>query len=270
MNQPSLERWESQIQTIATTFPYPPTPDLSGIVQQRLQTERKPRGPVLFRYQLAWAILLILFVLIGLLAVPQVRAAVVEFLQLGAIRIFLVDPTPTATLPLATASPEATATATPLATPTPLASVLDLAGETSLAEAQAKVGFPIRLPTYPSDLGEPDRVFLQELGGAVVVLVWLETDQPQQVRLSLHQLGPGAFAEKGQPRTIQETTVNGQPALWTEGPYVLQFQRNDQAVYELRQLVSGHVLLWTEGEITYRLETGLPLAEARQIAESLP
>jgi hypothetical protein len=33
--------------------------------------------------------------------------------------------------------------------------------------------------------------------------------------------------------------------------------------------VDGHVLIWTEGAITYRLETALPESEAIRIAESL-
>ena len=54
-----------------------------------------------------------------------------------------------------------------------LASILDLKGKTSLPAARARVDFPIRLPTYPPDLGSPDGVFLQDINGAVVVLVWL-------------------------------------------------------------------------------------------------
>jgi hypothetical protein len=34
-------------------------------------------------------------------------------------------------------------------------------------------------------------------------------------------------------------------------------------------LINGHVLIWEEGNITYRLETALPLEEAIKIAESL-
>jgi len=34
-------------------------------------------------------------------------------------------------------------------------------------------------------------------------------------------------------------------------------------------LVEGNVLLWTEGEITYRLETDQRMEEAVRIAESL-
>jgi hypothetical protein len=34
-------------------------------------------------------------------------------------------------------------------------------------------------------------------------------------------------------------------------------------------MVNANVLLWTEGDITYRLESSLPLDEARRVAESL-
>jgi hypothetical protein len=102
-----------------------------------------------------------------------------------------------------------------------------------------------------------------------VILVWARPDQPDQVGLSLHQLGPGTFAEKGEPGQIQETTVNGQRAIWAEGPYVLQFRRGNQVDFDFRRLVEGRVLIWVEGEVTYRLETDLPLEEAVRVAESL-
>jgi hypothetical protein len=273
--------WEARLRATARTFPYPPTPDIARAVRSRLDAESARRLKP--RPRLAWAVIAVLLILGGLLAVPQVRAAVVQFLQIGAIRIFLTEPTPTMT-PTLTPSPsplppaavtssaiptEEPPAATPQPTPTPLSSVLDLAGETTLVEAQAQIDFPIHLPSYPSDLGPPDRVFLQDLGGPVVVLVWLDPDQPDRVRHSLHQLGPGTFGQKLQPLVIQETTVHGQPALWTEGPYLLQFQRGGQVVYEGQLLVTGHVLVWVEEDITYRLETDLSLEEAIQIAESL-
>jgi len=36
-----------------------------------------------------------------------------------------------------------------------------------------------------------------------------------------------------------------------------------------RRLVMGHVLVWAEGQITYRMKTNRPLEEAVRIAESL-
>jgi hypothetical protein len=99
--------------------------------------------------------------------------------------------------------------------------VADLAGETTLSEALARVRFPIRLPTYPADLGPPDRVFLQNLGGQALILVWLEPGSQTQAELSLHILGPGVEATKGPPESIAFTTVHDQPAVWATGPYYL-------------------------------------------------
>lgn len=261
-DQPN-EQWEARLQGAAREFRYPPTPDIAVAVRRRLTSAAQPTR---FRPRLAWAaIVAALILLAGLMAVPQVRAAVIEFLRIGAIRIFLVEPTPTPTVP-AVAPTSTLPTATPRPSPTPLSSVLDLAGETNLADARAKAGFLIRLPTYPTDLGPPDRVFLQSLGGPVVVLVWLDPNRPDRVRLSLHELGPGTFGEKVQPQVIQETTVHGERALWTEGPYMIQLKNGD---YDVRRLVMGHVLIWTVGEVTLRLETDLSLEEAVRIAESL-
>jgi hypothetical protein len=225
--------------------------------------------------RLVWSTAILLLLLLAItLTVPPVRAAVLEFLQIGAIRIFQIAPTPapSPTLPpveqtppvgLAPASP----TVTSLPTPVDIVSLLDLAGRTSLEEARQKAAFPLRLPTYPPDLGAPSHVFMQDMGGEMIVLVWTDPEQPDQVRLSLHAIAPGSWAgEKVTPLVVQETTVNGQPAAWTVGPYLLYLRTRD---LELRRLIDGHVLVWTQDDVTYRLETSLPLDEAIRIAESL-
>lgn len=286
MSQPPLEHLETRLRQVADAFPYPTTPAVARAVRWRL--EHASARPVRFRRYLAWGVVLALVILAGLMTVPQVRAAVFEILRIGAVRIVPVAPTPMVTpaaptIALANPAPIATplsaipprsdgaqaVQATPSPSPTPLSSVLDLAGETTLAEARAKTSFPIRLPTYPADLGTPDHVFRQDLGGPMVVLVWMDGIQPNRVRMSLHELGPGTFAEKMQPPVIEATTINGQPAVWTEGPYLLQFLRGGQVDYEAQRLVEGHTLVWTQGEVTYRLESDLALTEAARIAASL-
>lgn len=270
MSERSFERWEEKLRDTAQAFPYPPTPHLASAVRAQLAVEAaRPRRSILLRRQVAWAALIVLLILGGLLAVPEVRARVMEFLQVGSIRIFMTEPTPTVTPIPVTPQPSTTATPTPRPSPTPLSSLLNLAGEMTLATAQKRTGFPIRLPAYPADLGPPHRIFFQDIGGPAVVLVWLDSDQPERVRLSLHQLGPGTYATKGEPQVIEETTVNGQPAYWTTGPYLLEIRQGNRTEFDIRRLVEGHVLLWVEGEITYRLETDLGLEEAVRIAESL-
>ena len=72
------ERWEAQVRTMARVFPYPPTPNLVMGAQRRLA---RPASPRLRRTQVAWALGIALTLTVGLLAVPQVRAAILDFLH---------------------------------------------------------------------------------------------------------------------------------------------------------------------------------------------
>ncbi len=245
MNGEAEEQWEERVRSLAQALPYPETPNVAGAVRAQMLRDGQPRAG---RQRLLVAGLVVALLVAGLLAVPQVRAAIVRALRIGAIRIFVLEdgatPTP----------------GTPLPPPTALA------GEATLAEAQRQAGFPIRLPTHPPDLGLPDHVYVQEVGGPVVVLVWMDRERPERVSLALHQLGPGTFGDKFQPRVVEETDVGGSPAAWTEGPYLLELRGGSVDVV---RLVTGHVLVWAEGEVTYRLESDLELEEAVRIAESL-
>lgn len=249
MNGGAEDRWEERVRTLAEAFPYPPTPDVAGEVRAQLLREGKPRAARQPRRRLALAGLLVAILLAGLLAVPQVRAAVIRALRIGAIRILEGEVTPR-----------------PLAAGTPLPPPPELAGETTLVEAQRQAGFPVRLPAYPPDLGPPDRVYVQDMGGPVVVLVWMDRERPEQVRLALHQLGPGTFGDKVQPPVVLQTEVDGKLAAWTEGPYLLEMRGGS---VDVARLVTGHVLVWAEGGVTYRLESDLDVEEAVRIAESL-
>jgi hypothetical protein len=268
MNEQPVDRWEARLRATASALPYPATPDVTGGVTRRLAVEpARPAG--VRRPRLAWAVAIVVIVLASLLAVPQVRAALLEFLRIGAVRIYLAAPSPTPTpkapAPASTGTPFPP-TATPRPTATLLPSLLDLAGETTFEKAQARFGLPIPLPAYPADLGPPDRVFAQDFGGPVVILVWIDPQRPDRVRLSLHLLACEVCATKGEPQVIRTTSVSGQPAVWTEGPYLIQLSNGNM---EMRRLIEGHVLIWTNGPITYRLETDLPLEEAVRIAESV-
>lgn len=254
-----FDRWEAQLKETARAFSYPPTPDIAGAVGRRIASRRAGLNP---RRRARVMLVAIGVLIVALLLVPPVRAGLLEVLRIGAVQINLVDPTVT---PPPTAEPSREQPAvTPQ--PTPLRSVLDLAGETSLAVAQAQVDFPIRLPSYPADLGQPDKVFLQDFGGPLLIFVWLDDQQPDRVRLSMYQFLPGPYAEKSRPEVIKAATVNGRPAIWGQGEHLL-ITRSGRDV--MRRLVDGHVLVWTEGEVTYRLETDLSEAEAIRVAESL-
>jgi hypothetical protein len=198
--------------------------------------------------------------------IPSARAAIIEFIQIGVVRIFRAEPTPL--VPPNEGAPDFPVTATPGPTSQPLIPMLEsLAGEMTLEEAQQTVDYPILLPSYPPELGQPDRIFVQDADGAMTILVWMDPQQPDDVLMSLHFIPDGSWAvKKVDPLVIQETTVNGERAIWAIGPYPLRFSNGN---LDFVRLVDGHVLIWAEGDVTYRLETDLSLEEAIEIAESL-
>jgi hypothetical protein len=171
---------------------------------------------------------------------------------------------------IGTAAPQAiipmTATASiPSATFVP--SLRLIAGETTFADAQQRVSYSILVPTYPPDLGQPDYVFVQDTDGAMTILVWQDSQRPDQVLMSLHFIPQGSWAvEKAQPQILEETNVNGQRAIWATGPYPLRLYNGE---LDFTRLIDGHVLIWAEGNMTYRLETNQSLEEAIKTAESL-
>lgn len=267
MNDRQFSDWEKRLQTYASDFPYPSTPDIAKWVARQLQ---QPGTGSASRHRLLVVrlALAIIVVAAALLSVPAVRAAVVEFLQIGAVRIFPNRPAPTVTVtPLPPVGVIQPATQPPAETPTVLASLQDLAGETTLEEARLKSGFRLPLPDYPAGLGPPNHVFLQESGDDFVILVWMDPEAPQSVLLSLQFIGPQSWMiQKYQPPIVLETHVGEQAAIWSEGPYPLLMSNGD---LELQRLVTGHVLIWQEAGITYRLESDYPLGEALKIAASL-
>jgi hypothetical protein len=265
MSELQQELFEKQLVSIARRLDYPRTPAIAGTVMKRL---RAPAPPPVFSRRFAWSLTAILVLFASLMLIPPARAAILEFIQIGIVRIFRAEPTPITPPQQEISSSLPPVTETPSATAAPLIPVLErLAGERSLTGAQQLVDYPILLPSYPPDLGLPDRIFVQDADGDMTILIWINPEDPTQVLISLHLIPPGSWAvEKMKPARVQETTVNGQRAVWAVGPYPVQFSNGN---LDFVRLIDGHVLIWTEGEVTYRLETELTMEEAVRVAESL-
>jgi hypothetical protein len=283
MNESQRELFERQLLSLARGLDYPRTPDIAGSVMRRLRAfpsrtgrlRSAPQGgargegrPRFVSRPFAWSLAVILVFFASLMLIPSARAAILEFIQIGVVRIFRAEPTPPAPPNQEFPATLVPVTATPGATSQPLIPMLErLAGEMTLEQAQQAVEYPILLPSYPPDLGQPDHIFVQDADGAMAILVWIDSQQPDDVLISLHFVPQGSWAiEKVHPTLIQETTVNGQYAVWAMGPYPLRFSNGD---LDFVRLIDGHVLIWAEGDVTYRLETDLSLEEALQVAESL-
>ena len=273
MTESQRELFEGQLLAILQGLEYPRTPDITGPVMRRIAVAGKGRGgrgegrQGWVSRRMAWALMLVVVLCSSLMVIPPARAAILEFIQIGVVRIFPAEPTPL-TAPQPESSTVAPVTATAAPTAQPLIPILEkLAGEMTLEEAQRNVDYPILLPAYPPDLGSPDRVFVQDADGAMTILVWIDPQKPDEVLMSLHFLPSGSWAvKKIEPTRIQETEVNGQRAIWAIGPYPVRYSNGD---IDFTRLVDGHVLIWAQGDVTFRLETRLSLEEAVRVAESL-
>jgi hypothetical protein len=251
-SRPPTDPWDEHVRATARQFRYPATPPIAGRTRAEIVPRPVRRG--------VWVLAAVVLIASSLLAVPPVRAALHAWLRIGAIEF--VSPSPTANTPAPPSTP---------GTPVAPSALLDLAGETTLDAARAQVPFPILLPAFPNDLDTPDRVYVQDLNGPAVILVWLDPHDRSRVRLSLQALSSDAFAQKivGE-QLVDEVTVNGENAAWVRGDHLLQLRdTNGDSRYDTRHLVSGNVLIWETNEVTYRLETDQPLREAVRIAESL-
>ena len=248
---------ENRLRSIASGMEYPPTPDIVSRVSERLRPSTRSR---FISQKLAWSLTIIFVLVSSLILIPPVRAAVIDFIQIGIVRIFPQSTDAPVTLVPPTATPNAQL-------PSLIPLLENIAGETKLTSVQAILPYSILLPTYPSDLGSPDHVYVQDVEGTMTVLVWVDPLQPEDVMMSLHFIPAGHWAiNKFGPQIIEETTVNGERALWAEGPYPL-FLNNGNV--EIVRLIEGHVLIWENDGMTYRLETDVSLEEAIKIAESL-
>ena len=269
MTESQQELFERQLLSIAKGMEYPRTPDIAGTVMGRLRIsatrEKGGKGEGRRRLALALAILVLCS---SLMLIPPARAAILEFIEVGVVRIFRSEPTASAPPQQQFPSTMVPVTATPEPTSLPLIPLLEeLAGELTLEEAQGLVDYPILLPSYPPDLGVPDRVFVQDADGDMTILVWVDPQASDEVLMSLHFMPAGSWAiKKIEPTFIREAMVNGQYAIWAIGPYPIRFSNGN---LDFIRMINGHVLIWAEGDITYRLETDLSLDEAIKIAESL-
>ncbi|MBK8904783.1 MAG: hypothetical protein IPM53_26625 [Anaerolineaceae bacterium] len=235
--------FEKQVEQWAAAFEFPPTPDIAGKVRPLLAAP--PKKTFQPGRRLAWALVLLLLAA-SLLAVPGVRAAIVEILRAGGITIFVGEETSVDEIP-------------------PLLSEQLPAFTEPITLDEAVARFPnVQLPT---ELPPPDDVLLHEepVWDTAVIFLWRDEADPQEIALSLYQINVAQYAYKGSDM-LETTEVNGNPAFWVIGPHYFRLRGSSPEAW---LFVEGSVLIWWEGEMTYRLEGAESLEVALRIAESL-
>lgn len=239
---------------------YPPTPPIVPAVSAHLRSAERPAPPAPSQVWRRLARRRRLLVLVAVGAVLLLAgAAVATRLGIGPIGIRIVEsPRPTTTPP-----------------PTGVAPVLGR--PISLEEALAAAPFEVRLP---SGMAQPDRVWLGEGTGPRVALAW-RPDPGSGLRripgtpfgLVLVELvgsGPDVVKEIAvkeiEGSALRNTEVGGSPAFFIDEPHDLLLATGDG---DRLVRVTGTVLIWQAGEVTYRLESALSLRAAVELAEAV-
>ena len=271
MDDRTLER---TLGDIGTRLAYTPPPDLARAVLARIAAAPAPAArwwdPIASARQgfgpaaIAFAVLLLAIAL----AVPGVRAAAGEILRIGGIEIFRV---PATTAPARPASP----TATVRPSPTPSFGTL-----VSLAEARARAGYPIAVPTDAA-LGAPDEVYLRVLrdNATQVTLVYRQRAgipvSPFAGVSAVVVYLPGIFERgflgkvAGPGTQVELITVNDSDGAWLSGqPHQLLYRTGSQTDSDELRL-AGNTLVWQQGPTTIRIEAALDQATALRIAGTM-
>ncbi len=262
---------ERRLRALGQRIDYPPTPDLAAAVRVELLAGRSPRArrwPFWSRLQPAWRLALAAAVAALLLAAavlalsPTARVTVAD--RLGLRGLVITSGTPVPTPP-----------------GTPVGETLRLGRPVTLAEARARVAFPILVPALP-DLGPPDQVYLDErLPGGEVALVWrprpgFPAGTQPDVGLLLTEwrggLGSAMLAKKLiEPNTqVEEVTVDGERGYWISGqPHQFLYEDPSGRVVPETIRLAGNTLVWERGTLLLRLEASVSKDQALRVADSM-
>lgn len=179
------------------------------------------------------AAIAVVAVLLGLLAAPPVRAAVVEWFRLAGAVVHLVPGSGAGTAP---PPPSATGSATP-------------------------ARLPFRTVDLPG-LGEPDGVEVSP-DRRRLSRSW---DRPGgTVRLDQFDAGLDYAFAKTAPE-LDWVDVGGRSALWFERPHELVLLEPDGTPSPGTTRIAGHTLVWATDDSVLRLEGALTRAEAVALA----
>jgi hypothetical protein len=255
---------EAALRRLGTRLAYPETPDFSEWVALEVAAigppPPVPGGLLLLRLRrtvLAVAAAVVL-VTAGLLTLsPRARAIADDLIHLRGIRVEQVRRLP------------------------PAGTELHLGRAVSLAEAGRLAGWRI---AQPRTLGPPDTVYVTAPAGdprrTVVSLVYrarpgLPAAPETGAALILSEFrGRGAdplMIKKlvGGGTAIDFVTVNTREAYWIAGPHVVVFvDPGGTSLTDLPRL-SASTVLWSDGDITYRLESTLGETGALRVANSV-
>jgi hypothetical protein len=226
---------ETALRQLGGEVAFPPTPDLASAIRGGLERPPVWRRPA----AIALAVALVAAIA-AVLAVPQSRSAILDWLGLRNLSVVRVD-----TLPRV-----------------PATGRLGLGREVTLNEARRRAPWAL----VPDS--KPDSVYVSEsLPGGRVSLLW---GTPANVRLLLTEFSGQSYIEKVVESDAKvERAQVGNGGAWFQGPHIVMFQDRNGNFRESRARLAGSTLVWQIRDVTLRLEGRLTKDEALRIARTV-
>jgi hypothetical protein len=139
---------------------------------------------------------------------------------------------------------------------------------TALEDVRRAVPFEI---AFPEELGEPDvLLFDRDRSGSGVVTAVYGGDEEARLVLTQWTGGPVLFDKLLTYDTSAEfVDVDGAPGIWIEDDEHAVFYGDVEDEDRVGGFLSGNVLVWQRGSVTYRIEAGVPRDKALDLANSL-
>jgi hypothetical protein len=239
---------EQALRAVGRGIDYPELPDLTGAVRRRLAEGEQPRLGLGRRRALVVALAVLAVAVGAVLAVPQARSTVFDWLGIGNVTIRYVEELP----------PVERATAD-----------LGLGERVSLSEARERADFPIMVPTI-ENLDDPPKVYYRSEASQVAFLYGSEDDP----KLLITQAGVSGAVQKltNLDMTDVELVVvaPGNAGVWISGEkHALFYPGGPVHGEEPFRLVGNALVYETPAAVTVRIEAEISKDEAIRIARSM-
>jgi hypothetical protein len=238
-----MSELELALTRIGSELDYPEAPDLTGAVRRRLAEGRRP---ISWRRPLVIALAVLAVAVGAVMAVPQARSEILDWLGIGAVKIRYVDDLPA--VELATGD-------------------LGVGEQVSLEEARSRVMFPIRVPTLEG-YEDPVVYYAEPLPTGQVSFVYGSPDQPQLLITQVAALGAYEKLLQAGSTTIEMVDEGELRGAWVEGERHALFYPG-ATVEEPFRLVGNTLVVERPDGVTVRIEGDITKEEALRIARSM-
>ena len=235
---------EQALQRLGGSLDYPETPELTGPVLRRLA--ERARRPWLRRRTLVVAIAVLSGALGAVLAIPDARSTIKDWLGIGNVTIRYVEELP----PVEQATTD-----------------LGLGERVSLDEARERAGYTVLIPRI-NGLDDPPKVYFRDADRQVAFLYGPE----EKPKLLITQAGVAGAVTKLVNMNATDTELvhvrAGEMGVWLSGAkHDLYYPGADRE--EPFRLVGNALLFETGYGLTVRIEAEVSKDEALRIARSM-